>query len=99
MTTKTLRLPEVLATAVHDVGAREDIEDSTAMRKLLRMGYDAYLAEQYRLGRLTLREMARRMGVSLSEALDVLRQRGINGNVTADDTLESLKSMGVPGQR
>jgi hypothetical protein len=38
MTTKTLRLPDVLAAAVREVGSREDIEDSTAMRKLLRMG-------------------------------------------------------------
>jgi hypothetical protein len=95
MTTKTLRLPDVLAAAVHEVGSREDIEDSTAMRKLLRMGYETYLAEQYRLGKISLRESARRMGMSLSETLDALRQKGIAGNVSADDTLESLKSLGA----
>ncbi len=59
MTTKTLRLPDVLTSAVRDVGEAEHIEDSAAMRKLLRMGYDLYVA----------------------------------GNVTADDTLQSLKSI------
>ncbi len=94
MTTKTLRIPDALAAAVHDVSKREDIEDSTAMRKLLRIGYESYLTEQYRLGRLSLRETARRMGVSLGEAIDTLRQKGIGGNVTAEDTLESLRSLG-----
>jgi predicted HTH domain antitoxin len=95
MTTKTLRLPDVLAAAVHEVGSREDVEDSTAMRKLLRMGYETYLAEQYRAGRISLREIARRLDRSLSETLDALRQKGIAGNVGADDTLESLKSLGA----
>ena len=93
MTTKTLRMPGDLAAAVHDVGVDEDIEESTAMRKLLRMGCDLYVAEQYRAGRLSLRDVARRMGKSLSEALDTLQRLGIAGNVTADGTLHSLKSL------
>ncbi|MCX6998635.1 MAG: hypothetical protein NTV49_16515 [Kiritimatiellaeota bacterium] len=93
MTTKTLRMPGDLAAAVHAVGVDERIEESTAMRKLLRMGYDLYVAEQYRAGRISLRVMARRMGKSLSEALDLLQRMGIAGNVTADDALQSLKSL------
>jgi len=93
MTTKTLRMPGDLAAAVHDVGVDEHIEESTAMRKLLRMGYDLYVAEQYRGGRISLRSAARRMGKSLSEALETLQRMGIAGNVTADDALQSLKSL------
>ena len=99
MTTKTLRMPGDLATAVHDVGAREHIEEATAMRKLLRMGYDLYVAEQYRAGRISLRDAARRMGQAQSEALDMLRRMGISGNVTADDTLHSLKSLASAERR
>jgi len=93
MTTKTLRSPANLAAAVHDFGLAEHIEESTAMRKLLRMGYDMYVAEEYRAGRLSLRDAANRMGTSLSEALDALQRLGIAGNVTADDTLQSLRSL------
>lgn len=63
------------------------------MRKLLRMGYNLYVAEQYRAGRISVRAVARRMGVSTSEALDALQRMGISGNVTADDALQSLKSL------
>ena len=49
MKTKTLRLPDNLAEAVREVGATEHVEESTAMRKLMHMGYDLYVAEQYHL--------------------------------------------------
>ncbi len=97
MTTKTLRLPDALASAVHDVGAAEHIEDSAAMRKLLHMGYAAYVAERYRAGRMSLREAAGRMDLPLSDALNALRQLGVSGNVTADDTLHSLRSLHTGG--
>jgi len=58
MTTKTLRLSDSLLDAVHELGSAEHIEEATAMRKLLRMGYNLFLADQYRVGRLTLREVA-----------------------------------------
>jgi len=93
MITKTLRLPDALTDAVRDVGQSEHVEESTAMRKLLSMGYELYLAEHYRSGSLSLRQVAARLGVSLSEAIDRLRELGVSGNVSADDTLESLRSL------
>lgn len=93
MTTKTLRLPDMLTAAVRDVGRIEHIEEATAMRKLLSMGYELYLANLYRRGAVSLREVARRLDLSLSEAIDRLQELGIGGNVTADDTLQSIKSL------
>jgi hypothetical protein len=95
MTTKTLRLSDSLAEAIRELGAVEHIEESTAMRKLMRMGYDLYLAEQYRGGRITLRDVAARMDLSLSETLETLQRMGITGNTGADDALASLQSLGI----
>ncbi len=53
MTTKTLRIPDDLVAAVADVGKSEHVEQATAMRRLLYLGYERYVAEQYRLGNLT----------------------------------------------
>jgi hypothetical protein len=99
MTTKTLRLSDNLLNAVHELGNAEHIEETTAMRKLLHMGYGLFLAEQYRTGRLTLREVARRMELSLSETLEALQRLGIPGNTSADDTLASLQSLAPVGRR
>jgi hypothetical protein len=93
VTTKTLRLPDVLTDAVRDVGRYEQIEESTAMRKLLSMGYELYLANLYRRGTVSIRDVARRLNLSLSETIDRLRELGVSGNVTADDTLASLRSL------
>ena len=93
MTTKTLRLPDHLASAIHNVGVAEHIDESVAMRKLLTMGYSSYVAEQYRTGRISLRMAARQIGLTLSEAHDTFCRMGIPGNVTADDTLQSLRSL------
>ena len=99
MKTRTLRLPDDLAEAVREVGTAERIEESTAMRKLLRMGYELFVAERYRAGRVSLRSASRRMGISMSEALDTFQRLGITGNVSANDTLQSMQSLQPPGGR
>ena len=93
MTTTTLRLGASLAAAVRDVAAAEDVGESTALRKLLHLGYRVYLAEQYRAGLLSLRDVAGRMEVPLGDALDALQRLGICGNVSAADMLDSLGSV------
>ena len=95
MVTKTLRLPDLLAEAIREVGRSEHLEESAAMRKLLRLGYQVYLGDQYRAGRVSLREVAQQLDVPLTEALDTLQRLGIPGNVGAEDTLQSLTSLAV----
>ncbi len=68
------------------------------MRKLLRMGYEVYLAEQYRAGRVSLRQVARLINRSLSETLDLMARMGIQGNTGAEDTLASLRSLRQGGE-
>lgn len=99
MVTKSLRLSDSLVDAIRETGRAEQIEESAAMRKLLSMGYGLYLAEQYGAGRRTLREVADRLQLSLSETLDTLQRVGITGNTGADDTLASFRSMSKPTGR
>jgi len=73
------------------------IEESTALRKLLRLGYELHLADQYRRGRLSIREIARRLHLSTGDALELLEWLGVTGNVSAADTLGSLRSLGGKG--
>ena len=46
MITKSLRLPDSMVSAIREIGRAEQIKESAAIRKLLRMGYGLYLAEQ-----------------------------------------------------
>jgi len=63
------------------------------------MGFDLYLAEQYRAGRMTLRDLAVRMELSLSGTLESLQRLGIRGNAGADDALASFQSLADLGRR
>jgi hypothetical protein len=53
--TKSLRIPKEMAEAIAVVEKEEQIEESTPMRKLIRMGFETYVGNLYRDGRITLR--------------------------------------------
>ena len=92
MQTKSLRLPEDLLASVRIVEEREHLEQAPAIRKLIRMGLQTYVAELYGQGRISLREVAARLGVTQSEAIDLLLERGVRGNLRADDVLASVEA-------
>ena len=66
MKTKTLRLPVELEDAEREVGSAEHIEESAAKRTLLALECERFLADQYRVGAITLRDLVTRTGESLS---------------------------------
>lgn len=98
MRTKTLRVNDDLVDALREVGDAEHIEEAQAMRKLLRMGYEVYLAERYRTGLVSLRDVALRLNRSLSETIDTMARMGTTGNTGAADTLASLRSLSIDAQ-
>ena len=57
------------------------------------------LTEQYRAGRRTLRDVAHRLDLSLSDTLEMFQRLGITGNTGADDTLASFRSTSKPTGR
>lgn len=61
------------------------------MRKLIRIGFETYLGNLYKQGKITLREAAKLLGVSQMEAMDIFLEAGIKGNLLASDVLFSLK--------
>ncbi len=91
MKTKSLRIPEDIMHAIELVEKEEKIEESTAIRKLIRIGFEAYIGSLYKHGNITLREAARLMNVSQTEAMDIFLDAGIKGNLDASDVLVSLE--------
>lgn len=94
MKAKAIRLPENLLDAVSFVEEKEKIDEPTALRKLLKMGIENYVVELYSKGELTLREVAKILNVSLREAMEIIWQSGVKGNVKAAQTLRSLEVIG-----
>ncbi|OIO42801.1 MAG: hypothetical protein COY75_03775 [Nitrospirae bacterium CG_4_10_14_0_8_um_filter_41_23] len=91
MKTKSLRIPKDMISAVELVEKEEKIEESTAMRKLMRIGFEAYVGNLYKQGKVTLREAARLLNVSQIEAMNIFLDAGIKGNLDASDVMISMK--------
>ena len=90
MKTKSIRIPKEMADAIAVVEKEEQIEESTAMRKLIRMGFEAYVGNLYRDGKITLRRASQLLRRNQSEVIDLFLDAGIRGNLEASDVLASL---------
>jgi predicted HTH domain antitoxin len=91
MSVKSLRIPDDIEKAIDYVAKREKIEKSQSLRKLTRIGFECYVAKSYEQGKLTLRETAKLLKLTLSETLDVLAEMGVKGNIRTSDVLHSLR--------
>ena len=88
-----MRVPEDIDRAIKYVSDAEKIENTQSLRKLARLGFEFYVAKNYQNGRITLRKAAELLNLSLSEALDLLSEMGVSGNIHASDVLSSLNSL------
>jgi hypothetical protein len=91
MHTKTVRIPDRLLQAIELVESREHIEESTAIRKLIRTGLETYIARLYERGEITLRDAAARLNLDLIATMDLFLDHGVKGNLRARDVLVSLQ--------
>lgn len=91
MKTKSLRIPKDMISAIEIVEKEEKIEESTAMRKLMRIGFETYVGNLYKQGKVTLREASRFLNVSQMEAMNIFLDAGIKGNLDPSDVMVSLK--------
>ena len=91
MKTKSIRIPKDMMTAIELVEKEERIEESTAMRKLIRIGFESYIGNLYKQGKVTLREAARLLNLSQIDTINLFLDAGIKGNLDASDVLISLE--------
>jgi len=93
MKVKSMRIPDDIDQAIDYVSQTEKIEKAQSLRKLARLGFEYYMAKEYREGRATIREAAKLLDLPLSRMIDLLNEIGVSGNIRARDVLSSLKSI------
>lgn len=91
MKTKSIRIPKDMLRAIELVEREEKIEESTAMRKLIRIGFETYIGNLYKQGKVTLREAAKLLNVNQIEVMNLFLDAGIKGNLDASDVLKSME--------
>jgi len=92
MKVKSMRIPEDIDRAINYVSQLEKIEKAQSLRKLARLGFEYYVAKNYREGRITLRNAADLLNLNLSETIDMLSEMGVKGNIRAGDVYASLNT-------
>ncbi len=97
MKVKSVRIPEDIDKAIDFVARSEKLEKTQSIRKLTRLGFEVYVAKSYEKGKLTLREAATLLNLTLSETIDLLSEMGVKGNIRAKDVTESLRSISLSG--
>lgn len=66
-------------------------DKSTMARELLEYGWDFLMLEYYKEGKLSLSGLAKKLEVSISEAIDLLKERGIEAPIGFDDYLKGFE--------
>ncbi len=93
MKVKSMRIPEDIDKAIGYVARAEKIENTHSLRKLARMGFESYVAREYKDRKIALREAADLLNLTLSETIDLLSDVGVKGNIRAADVMKSLESL------
>lgn len=88
-----MRIPEDIDQAIVYVSRAEKIENTHSLRKLARMGFESYVTKEYKAGKVTLREAADLLRLTLSETVDLLSDMGVRGNIRAEHVMKSLESL------
>jgi phosphoribosyl-ATP pyrophosphohydrolase len=97
MKVKSIRIPEEIDRAIDYVARSEKLEKNSSLRKLTRLGFEVYMAKSYARGKLTLREAADLLNLTLAETIDLFGEMGIRGNISAKDVMDALKARSSEG--
>jgi len=93
MKVRSVRIPEDIDKAIDYVARSEKLEKTSSLRKLTRMGFELYVAKSYERGKMTLREAADLLQMNMIEAIELLSEMGVKGNIKTKDVMEGLKAL------
>jgi predicted HTH domain antitoxin len=93
MKVRSVRIPEEIDKAIDYVARSEKLEKTSSLRKLTRMGFELYVAKSYERGKMTLREAADLLQMNMIEAIELLSEMGVKGNIKTKDVMEGLKAL------
>ena len=93
MKVRSMRVPEDIDRAIRYVSNAEKIENTHSLRKLARLGFELYVAQNYQKGHINLREASELLTLTVSETLELLSRMGVTGNIRSSDVLAILNTV------
>jgi predicted HTH domain antitoxin len=92
MPVMSVRLTEQELKRLKTLAAEEKKEQSSVARELLMDGLKYKMLVAYKDGKVSLSKLSKILGISLSEAIDLLSSFGLQSPITYDDYLQGIET-------
>lgn len=87
----SMRLKDRDIERLEELSRIEHKDKSTIARELLEYGWEFLMFKYYRDGKLSLEALARKLDISISEAIDHLAELGIESPIEFEDYLKGFE--------
>lgn len=87
----SLRLKDKDLERIEELSKLERKDKSTIARELLEHGWEFLMVRYYKEGKLSLAGLARKLDISISEAIDLLAELGIEAPIAFEDYLKGFE--------
>lgn len=87
----SLRLKDREFKRIEDLSKMEGKDKSTVARELLEYGWNFLMVKLYKAGKLSLSDLASKIGMSVSETIDLLSELGVEAPIDYDDYLKGFE--------
>ena len=87
----SLRLKDRDFKRIEELSKIENKDKSTIARELLEYGWDFLMVKHYKEGKLSLTSLSEKIGLSVSETIDLLSELGVEAPIDYDDYLKGFE--------
>ena len=87
----SLRLKDRDVERLEELSRSERKDKSAIARELLEYGWDFLMLKNYKEGKLSLTGLAKKLDIPISEAIDLLKELGIEAPIGFDDYLKGFE--------
>ncbi len=88
----SLRLKEKESKRIDELSEVENKDRSAVTRELIDYGWTYLMIKRYKEGKLSLGILAKKLEVSIIEAIELLSEQGIESNISYEDYLKGFDS-------
>ena len=83
----SLRLHDRDLARLDELSRKEHKSKANVARELLEYGWNSVMISHYKLGKLSLGGLARKLDISISETIDLLAENGVEAPIEFEDYL------------
>jgi len=89
----SFRLSEKQKEIIENIASEENKDKSEVARELIDYGETFRAVKRYKKGKISIGKMASELDITITEAMSLLTELGINSGVTQEDQVEAKENL------